>query len=378
MSDPPSAGPGPAAHRMERPVWWPDNERWPPVRRWRRFGHRPHRSAPWRAGCFVLSLGILVSLGCGLTFGLGAYLTRLLPLPGDAVPYLAGAALLLMGVMMTTAYALRRVGRPVQNLIAAAERIETGDFSTRVPERGPRETRALARAFNHMASQLEADEVNRRTLLAGIGHELLTPLAVIRGNLEALIDGVYSPDAARLASMLEETHLMGRLVEDIRTLSQVESGTLRLAVEPIELTSFGPEALGRFQPQADLAHVTLDASIPSDIPPVLADPDRLQQVLGNLLSNALRYSAAGQSITLEAARGPAGFASIRVRDHGTGIAPQDLPHVFERFYKSSDSRGSGLGLSIAQSLIRSMGGEITAESKPGSGTVMTFTVPIDD
>jgi signal transduction histidine kinase len=267
----------------------------------------------------------------------------------------------------------RRIAAPVADLIDAAERVERGDYGTRVTARGPRTVRGLANAFNAMSARLERSETERRRLLADVTHELRTPLTIMRGNLEALLDGVYPADASHLEAILDETQVLSRLVDDLRTLSLAEAGALALHVEPTDVADLARDAVASFRAQADQAGVTLDvssdASASADV-----DPLRTREVLTNLLSNALRYTPRGGTVRVRTATDD-GRVVVSVRDSGEGIAADALPHIFDRFYKSEESRGAGLGLAIAKSLVVAQGGEIGATSEPGQGTEVRFTLP---
>ena len=271
---------------------------------------------------------------------------------------------------------LRRMAAPVGDVIEAVGRVADGDLSTRVRERGARDARALARAFNAMASRLEAGEEQRRRLLADVSHELRTPLSVVQGNLEALVDGVHPADEAHLAAILDETKVLSRLVEDLRTLSLAESGALALHRESIDVGALVRETVESFASQAEPAGVSLEAQVSSGLRQVDADPVRAREILSNLIANALRYTPRGGHVSVAAHAADAGVA-IDVRDTGAGIAPDRIGRIFDRFYKSPESRGAGLGLAIAKQLVEAHGGQISATSVVGEGTVVHFTVPIE-
>ncbi len=257
----------------------------------------------------------------------------------------------------------------------AAEHVAHGDYAARVTERGPREVRHLAQAFNSMSERLQLNDEQRRRLLADISHELRTPLTVLQGNLEGLLDGIYQADESRLESLLEETRMMSRLIDDLRTLADAESGTLRLQREPTDLSELAREVIASFQGQAQANGIALSVDAAPDLPVVEVDPARIRQVLTNLVANALRYTSAGGSIRVQCERQDK-IITVKVSDTGRGIPEQDLPHIFERYTKSSDSRGSGLGLAIAKDLVAAHGGTITAKSQPGQGTSIAFTLPL--
>jgi signal transduction histidine kinase len=214
-------------------------------------------------------------------------------------------------------------------------------------------------------------------MLADISHELRTPITVIQGNVEGMLDGVYPADEARLKSIIEETQILSRLVDDLRTLALAESGALRLKREPTDLTGLIRDAASGFETQAQEKDIRLELVL-AEGEAVNVDPQRIREVLTNLLSNALRYTPRGGEIRVsltEAGPGSERNVSISITDSGPGIEPEMLAHVFDRFYKSSDSGGMGLGLSIAKYLVEAHNGKIRAESEVGKGTKITFSFP---
>ena len=263
---------------------------------------------------------------------------------------------------------------PLDDLLKAAERVGQGDYSTRVQEKGPREMRLLVRAFNEMASRLHITDEQRRQLLTDVTHELRTPLTVVQGNLEGMLDGIYPPNETNLRSLLEETNILTRLVEDLRTLALAESGSILLKKESTDLTMLIRDTMAAFKTQGDTAGISLIAETGEDLPWVNLDPVRIRQVLSNLVANALRYTPSGGTVSIRYHQSN-GESFIEVQDTGPGITPQDIPHVFERFYKSADSGGMGLGLAIARHLVEAHGGTIHAESLPGAGTTMRIILP---
>ena len=293
-----------------------------------------------------------------------------------------------MGLLFAAFAGLRRMAMPLGDIIDAAGQVEAGDFSTRVRPRGPRELRQLGRAFNDMSERLE--------LVADLSHELRTPVSVIQGNLEGMLDGVYAADEEHLAPVLEEVRILSHLIDDLATLSEAESGMLQLHREPTDFGILASETMASFRPQAGTENIELMVDVPEDLPLIELDPIRMREVLVNLLTNALRHTPNGGKVTIRALIID-GYAQVTVRDNGPGIAPEDLDHIFDRFYKagprsfdrgaietgaSSPSRsapatgGSGLGLTIAKNLVTAHGGEITAESTLGQGTVVRFTLPL--
>jgi signal transduction histidine kinase len=226
-----------------------------------------------------------------------------------------------------------------------------------------------------MSERLQLNDQQRRRLLADISHELRTPLTVLQGNLEGMLDGIYQPEAARLDSLVEETRVMSRLIDDLRTLADADSGTLKLQREPTELGLLANEVIASFRGQAQAVGVNLSLEAAHDLPLVEIDPARIRQVLTNLIANALRYTTSGGSIRVGcASHGPS--IEVTVSDTGRGITPSDVPHIFDRYTKSSDSRGSGLGLAIAKDLVEAHGGTISALSQIGQGTTIRFTLPV--
>jgi two-component system, OmpR family, sensor histidine kinase BaeS len=355
--------------RRGRPRWWPENEAWPPEgpEGWRRM----RRRFMWRAGLFFLLVLVVVALVISFLVDL---ITSFL---GGRQPFLV-SALLLVIILVVAASGLRRLVRgtavPVGDLVEAAGRLQAGEIGTQVDERGPSEVRALAHAFNAMSARLAATDAQRRRLLSDVSHELRTPLTVIQGNLEAIIDGIYPADDAHLAPILEEARVLGRLVDDLRTLASAEAGALSLEREPVDLGHLVADLVAGFHPQADAAGVTLSVEAPEPVT-ADADPERLRQVLANLVANALRATPRGGRISIEVARDAAGAPVLTVADTGAGMEPDELERIFERFYRSAASRGSGLGLPIAREIVRAHGGRIEATSAPGAGTTMRVHLP---
>jgi signal transduction histidine kinase len=283
--------------------------------------------------------------------------------------------LVLLGIGFA-ARSVRRLAAPVGEVIDAVGRVAHGDLTVRVGERGPRETRSLARAFNAMTARLAASEEQRRRLLADVSHELRTPLSVVQGNLEALVDGVHPADEAHLEAILNETKVLSRLIEDLRTLSLAESGALALHREPTDVGALARDVAGSFSTQAEQAGVAIDATATPNLPLADADPVRAREILANLVANALRYTPRGGRVRLEA-RPEDGAIAVSVRDTGAGIPPESVGRIFDRFYKSAESRGAGLGLAIAKQLVEAHGGRIAATSVVGSGTEILFTLPTE-
>ena len=313
-------------------------------------------------------------------FGIAAFITILVNIFRDATTGGGIAAFIPLTIVVlllfgTAARGFRRFAAPLGDLIDAAESIEAGNYGVRVRARGPRELRSLATAFNSMSGRLESSERERRRLLADVTHELRTPLTIMQGNLEALLDGVYPADATHLEPILDETRVLSRLVDDLRTLSLAEAGALTLHREPTDVGRLLTDSIASFRIQADGAGIELATALDGALPQAEIDPVRMREVLSNLLSNALRYTPRGGTVRVGASVADV-KVRVSVRDSGPGIAAEALPHIFDRFYKSDESRGAGLGLAIAKSLVVAHGGEIEATSAPGQGTEMRFTFPV--
>jgi signal transduction histidine kinase len=267
--------------------------------------------------------------------------------------------------------------------MAAADALAVGDLSVRVPEDRRGDFGQLAHSFNRMAEELERAEQRRRNLTSDVAHELRTPLQIIQGNLEGVLDGVYEPTAEHLEATLEETHLLARLVNDLGTLALAESGRLELVREPVAVADLLADVRTSFSGQAEAADISLEVELQGAPDALLlnADVGRLDQVLGNLVLNALRHTPAGGTIALQAEPGE-GRVQLRVRDNGEGIPAEDLSYIFDRFWRGDRSRshasGSvGLGLAIAQQLVQAHGGRLTVESQVGQGTMFTVELPVE-
>jgi two-component system OmpR family sensor kinase/two-component system sensor histidine kinase BaeS len=322
-------------------------------------------------GRFLLFVAFVVVVVAGLSAVVGRLVFGTDGPRGRFVPL---GLLVLLVVVLLAVRTGRRFAGPLADVMEAADRVAAGDYATRVDERGPGDVRRLSHAFNEMTARLGSNEERRRQLLSDVAHELRTPLSVIQANLEAILDGLYPADPEHLGRVLQETKVMSRLLEDLQTLSTAEAGALRLhrqRTEPRDLVAGAVEA---FAAQAEEAGVSLRTAVGDALPGVDADPIRIDEVLANLLSNALRHTPRGGEVVVGAEAADGGVVRLVVRDSGPGIAPEQLPHVFDRFTRSSDSPGAGLGLAIAKSLVEAHGGEIRADSGPG-GTTISFDLP---
>ncbi len=290
------------------------------------------------------------------------------------------AALTALALAAGLAWALsNRVLRPVHALTAAARQLAQGDLSVRVPESGDEELATLARAFNHMAQALQEAAETRRRLMADIAHELRTPLAVQQAHLEALQDGIYDLTPENLVPVVEQNRLLVRLVNDLRTLTLADTGQLSLERQPLDVRTWLPKVVEGFRAAAQQRGITLQVTVPESPAVVQADAARLEQILHNLLGNALRHTPPGGRVEVTATV-DADAVRIQVRDTGPGLPPGEEERVFERFYRLDKSRtrasgGSGLGLSIARSLARAHGGDLTAANHPQGGAVFTLRLP---
>ncbi|HLW03061.1 MAG TPA: HAMP domain-containing sensor histidine kinase [Ktedonobacterales bacterium] len=277
--------------------------------------------------------------------------------------------------------------KPLRTLKAVAYRMEQGDLTQRVAIKGNGELCALAHAFNAMADSLSRAERLRRNLVSDVAHELRNPLMNIRGTLELVQEQVIEPTPETLASLYEETSLLSRIVADLQDLSLAEAGQLRLKPQVVALEEVVGQATQMVQPALARKNLTLCVKIPPDLPAVEADPERVAQILRNLLSNAITHTPNRGKIIITASHtiafdDPAlpSLVAVSVRDSGVGIAPEHLPNLFERFYRVDASRaratgGTGLGLAIVKQLVEAQDGQVTVESQPGKGACFTFTLP---
>jgi signal transduction histidine kinase len=281
----------------------------------------------------------------------------------------------LIGLLLT-----RRVVTPLAEVIAAAEEIAGGHLQTRVRAKGSDDLRDLSDSFNKMADALERNDRERRDLLADIAHELRTPLSVMRGRLEGIMDGVYPADVSHIGLALEESYLLERLVEDLRLLTLAESHQLAFEKHELDLIEIARRSISIFQAEADEKKISLDLVTSLGKALIVADPLRTEQVIGNLLSNALRYVPEGGRVWVEISQ-QYDEVAISINDNGPGIPEVDLPFIFNRFWRGEKSRsrvsgGAGLGLAIAKLLIVEQGGRVEASNLPADGLQVRVSMKV--
>ncbi len=286
---------------------------------------------------------------------------------------LAGAA----GIILTF-FLSRRILAPVESLSRAARDLARGDFSQRVDVKSKDEVGELAGAFNSMAQELAAAETVRRNMVADVAHELRTPLSNLRGYMEAIKDGLVEPDATTIDTMHEEVGVLTRLIEDLQELALAESGQLALDFQPCDLADLSRREVAAHLPTAEEAGVAIALDL-AESAPLYGDPGRLGQAIRNLLTNAVNYTPSGGTVTVSVSTS-GDDVEVRVTDTGPGIPDDQIPQVFERFYRVDRSRsratgGTGLGLTIARRLVEAHGGRITLDSRVGEGASFSITLP---
>ena len=360
-----------------RPPWWPENEPWPPGDQAIDQRSRARRVHFFR-GIAIFVFAMLLLGVSGFVAILWFVLTKLGIIVASSpiaplvlkVGFVFGLATIaaLVGMM-------RRIGIPLRGVMEAAEQVAAGNYAVRVAERGPPPIRALAHAFNTMTERLGSHDRLRRDLMADIAHELRTPLAVIQGKLEGLLDGVYERNDAEISELLAEAHVLGRLIEDLRTLALSESGTLKLEKESMDTAGLVHDVVHSLESEARTRNVDLRIDVSANLPLLTIDPVRIREVLVNLVTNALEHTQSGGAIVIRLSDSNGEGISVEVKDTGTGMSAEDTDRAFERFHKGSGSRGLGLGLAIARNLVVAHGGEIRISSEPGRGTTVRFTLP---
>lgn len=293
-----------------------------------------------------------------------------------------GALLAIAIALLFTFFLSRRILAPVKSLTLAARRLGQGDLSQRVQFKDKGEMGELAQAFNSMASDLERVEQLRRSMIADAAHELRTPLSNIRGYLEAIRDGIKKPDTDTIHSLDEEATMLSRLVDDLQELSLAEAGELKLVCQSEDVAVLIKQTVAGVQAQAATKGVSVSIDLPARLSPVDIDYNRISQVLRNLLENAVAHTDKGGTVMVTA-RQEGSRVEVAVIDTGEGIPAEDLPNIFERFYRVDKSRaratgGNGLGLTIAKRLVEAHGGKIEVQSEPGKGSCFTFTLPMSE
>lgn len=391
--------------------WTPgyDKREWPGPWDWHdlgdsrdaRYWHNSHEMRDWQKWAylqpkkkrflffrfllfFIPMVGIFIAGIMFILRGLTGQLQDVVPNPRLIMFLIWGVPILLgLGMAIIAGLAFRKFASPMADLMAALDEVAEGNFSVRVAENMHGEFGKMSHSFNRMAEQLATAEENRRNLTADVAHELRTPLHIIQGNLEGMLDGVYESTAEQIGVTLDETRLLARLVNDLQTLSLAEAGKLHLNLTLISAADLVNDTVTSFFGMAAEQGITLKSEIAGDEAAltITADEDRLSQVLNNLVANAVRYTPAGGHINIRVEAVP-DVVRITVRDTGQGIDPLDLPYVFDRFWKAERSRsrhegsGSGLGLAIARQLVQSHGGTIRVDSRQGEGTSFIIDLPV--
>ncbi len=292
-----------------------------------------------------------------------------------------GSAIVLVG--LAASYALARsITVPLRRLSTGVQEIERGNFAHKVQVDSNDEVQQLAAAFNRMSEALETNNRLRKQLLADIAHELKTPLSVIQGNLEGMIDGVVDTDKEQLNSLFEESIHLNRLINDLRDLSLAEAGQLSLEKAPADVNQLVSHAVGMVKRLAEEKKIQVECDL-GGLPALEIDANRMRQVVFNLLTNAVRYTNTGGKVTVATAveqREDKEWVAVSVRDTGQGIAPEDLPHIFDHFYRADKSRnrrsgGTGIGLAIVKQLVETHGGSVLVDSRPGEGSCFKVLLP---
>ena len=321
----------------------------------------------------LVALFVLVLLVAGLATLISALVSGETPPLGITI---TAALIVLFGVVILVRW-IWRSARSIGALMDASDRLAEGDMSARVGRVSGRSYERLATSFDDMAHKLQTNEARRRELLADIAHELRTPLQAIRGMVDGMLEGLYPADEEHLRPIVERTEVMARLLDDLRTLSMAEAGVLELHVETVDPRGVASDAIAGTRAGADVVGVTLELIVGADVPASIdIDPVRITEVLTNLVENAIAHSPSGGVVTVSLA-GVSDTVRFEVRDHGGGIPPNKIDHVFNRFVTSADRGGTGLGLAIAKRLVDAHGGKLVVAETSAAGTTMRFDLPID-
>lgn len=286
-------------------------------------------------------------------------IARAIVLPIGVISFILALFLVIVSTLL-----IRRFVNPLADVIYAARAVATGKLDTRIPTKGPQDLRSLSESFNEMATALERNDRERRSMLADIAHELRTPISVIRGRLEGIVDGIYPENGTQVSMVLEQTYLLQRLVDDLRLLTLAETRQLHFDSQQIDLGEVMERVLDMFSAEAQEKNISLAFPEKSGELSVTLDPQRFEQVISNLVGNAIRYIPEGGKVWVTA-NGTMNSVRITVNDNGKGIPVEDLPYIFDRFWRKDKSRsratgGTGLGLAIARQLVEAQGGTITA------------------
>jgi len=293
-------------------------------------------------------------------------LVRGVMLPAGIVSSILAFFLVVVAILL-----IRRYINPLADVIYAARAVADGKFDTRISSEGPQDLRSLSDSFNEMAASLERNDRERRDMFADIAHELRTPLTIIRGRLEGIVDGIYAADSGQVSLALEQTYLLERLVDDLRLLTLAETRQLHFEKKSVDLAQLAQHAIDMFAAQAREKNISLALEKGNDDFTIELDPQRTEQVIGNLIGNALRYIPEGGKVWIVLER-TAEAIRLEINDNGAGVPAEDLPFLFDRFWRKDKSRsrssgGTGLGLAIAKQLIEAQGGKISAGNLPEGG-----------
>lgn len=309
-------------------------------------------------------VGYLIITSFSLTSRLG--LVRAILLPIGIISFILALFLVIVAILL-----VRRFVNPLADVIYAARAVANGDLNTRIETQGPQDLRSLSESFNEMASSLERNDRERREMLADVAHELRTPLSVIRGRLEGIIDGVYEENGSQVSTALEQTYILERLIEDLRLLTLAETRQLQFDKRNVDVGQLIESTIEMFSAEASEKNIAIAFNEKNGNLFATIDPQRFEQVMSNLIGNALRYVNEGGKVWITANEINNGL-KITVNDNGTGIPEEDLPFIFDRFWRKDKSRsrtsgGTGLGLAIAKHLIEAQGGTIEAKNLDEGG-----------
>jgi signal transduction histidine kinase len=305
---------------------------------------------------------VLTAFSLSARFGI----MRAVLVPVGIISFILAMFLVIVAILL-----MRRFVNPLADVIYAAREVSTGKLNTRIPMKGPQDLQSLSESFNEMAISLERSDHERRDMLADIAHELRTPLSVIRGRLEGIVDGIYSENGPQVSMALEQTYLMQRLVDDLRLLTLAETRQLVFDTRNVDVTHVIDSVIEMLSAEAQERHISLSFNEKSGNLSAVLDPQRFEQVISNLMGNAIRFVPEGGRVWVTADETSHGLR-IAVNDNGKGVSAEDLPYIFDRFWRKDKSRsratgGTGLGLAIAKQLTEAQGGTIEAKNLPEGG-----------